>query len=105
MDAVGVASEVGRRTENEDRTVIRRLAPDLLLVGILDGHGGSEAVDFVSDCLVEVVTYWLERTDCNLQSALRHTFIDINERLTEQMEHPAPATDGKLLSVSSFLQN
>jgi hypothetical protein len=88
LGSVGVASEIGRRMENEDRTVVRRLAADLLLVGIFDGHGGNEAVDFVSSRLIEVVTYWLERTGNNMQSTLRNAFIDINNRLTEEMEQP-----------------
>jgi len=47
LSAVGKSSQLGRRTSNEDRIIAMELRPDLLMFGILDGHGGSAAADYV----------------------------------------------------------
>ena len=60
------------------------MSDDLLLVGIFDGHGGSEAVDFVAGCLPELLTCWLKESGGghDLKDVMRRTFQDVNERLT-----------------------
>jgi len=103
-DAVGIASVRGHRSTNEDRTLLRRLSSDLLLVGIFDGHGGSEAADFVCDRLPELLIYWLEQDCGDLQSALKHAFIAANDQLTDVLSERLAAFHGTC-SLTVFLSH
>jgi len=84
---IGTASLRGRRVNNEDRTLARFLAPNLLMFGIFDGHGGREAADYVVDHLPGHITYWLESGESDLSVVLRRSFIDVNNGFTRLLHH------------------
>ena len=81
---VGVASLDGRRHENEDRTVAVELAPNLLMFGIFDGHGGPEAVDYVVEHLAGHVKCLLDNSN-DLSAVLRQSYLDVNDGFTKDI--------------------
>jgi len=81
---VGVASLDGRRHENEDRTVAVELAPNLLMFGIFDGHGGPEAVDYVVERLAGHVKCLLDNSN-DLSAVLRQSYLDVNDGFTKDI--------------------
>jgi hypothetical protein len=87
LNDIGIASLCGRRINNEDRTVTQVLAPNLLMFGIFDGHGGQEAVDYVVDHLPGHVAYWLENGETDLTVILRRSFLDVNNGFTRLLYH------------------
>ena len=84
---IGIASLRGRRVSNEDRTIVRFLAPNLLMFGIFDGHGGCEAADYVVNHLADHIIHWLENGETDLLVALRRSFIDVNNGFTRLLHH------------------
>jgi len=52
---VGVACHKGFRNHMEDRVLVADIEPSLRLKAVIDGHGGSEAADFIQGALVEAV--------------------------------------------------
>lgn len=80
---VGVATAIGRRDYNEDRTLVKRIyvgEHKMLLVGIFDGHGGHAASDFVSKVLPEVLIDCIGHDGLEgLENALRQTFNIVNQ--------------------------
>ena len=58
LDNVGHISHTGLRETNEDSYKLVELEPDLYYFAVFDGHGGSAAVDFVSEHLHECVKHF-----------------------------------------------
>ena len=83
---VGEASLDGRRQVNEDRTTAVEMAPNLLMFGIFDGHGGPEAVDYVVRYLAGHVKHLLNN-DSDLTTALRQAFLDVNDGFTKDVAY------------------
>jgi len=81
---VGVASLDGRRHENEDRTIAVELAPNLLMFGIFDGHGGPEAVDYIIEHLPEHVKNLLNENS-DLTAVLQQAYLDMNDGFTKDI--------------------
>ena len=84
VNEIGSATLLGRRKVNEDRYVVEELSPNLIYFGMFDGHSGTEVVDFVSQRMKKTITFWLTQTD-NLEHALEHSFIDINNLLARHI--------------------
>ncbi|XP_002737139.1 protein phosphatase Mn(2+)-dependent 1K-like [Saccoglossus kowalevskii] len=85
IDDVGHASLTGRRKVNEDRICIKELTgPDLLYFAVFDGHAGSLIADYASVYLEHFIRFWLDQ-EKDLQSVLKHSFIDFNNVLTRHM--------------------
>ncbi|WAR00179.1 PPM1K-like protein [Mya arenaria] len=84
IDNVGSASLQGRRQENEDRFIVKKLRENLLCFAIFDGHGGSAAVNFVHENIEHHIRYWLGRTE-KLADVLRKSFIDVNNLLSRHL--------------------
>ena len=82
---VGVASLDGRRHENEDRTIAVELAPNLLMFGIFDGHGGTEAVDYIVEHLPQLVKHLLEDGNSDLSSALQQAYLDVDDAFSRDI--------------------
>jgi serine/threonine protein phosphatase PrpC len=59
--------------------------PGLLMFGVFDGHGGSEAAQYAQDHLIDHVTFWIERGERNLEKVLRNAFIDLNNLFTRSL--------------------
>eukprot|EP00057_Strongylocentrotus_purpuratus_P022766 XP_011677240.1 PREDICTED: protein phosphatase 1K, mitochondrial [Strongylocentrotus purpuratus] len=89
---IGKDSLIGRRAENEDRICIKELHPNLLYVGIFDGHAGSMAVDYVHHNLEFHLKFWLER-EHDLQIVLKNAFEDLNNKLTRYLYFHYPETE------------
>ena len=87
LDNVGVTSLIGRRKENEDRHKILRLAPNLLMFAIFDGHGGPHAADYTSDRMSKHIKFWIERGESNLQTVLKNAFVGVNNAFARQIRH------------------
>ena len=58
LDNVGHISHTGLRETNEDSYKLEELEPDLYYFAVFDGHGGSAAVDFVSEHMHECVKHF-----------------------------------------------
>lgn len=84
VSEIGSATLLGRRKLNEDRYVVEELSPNLLYLGMFDGHSGTEAVDFVSQRMKKAITFWLTQTD-NLEHVIEQSFIDINNLLARHL--------------------
>jgi len=82
---VGVASLDGRRHENEDRTIAVELAPNLLMFGIFDGHGGTEAVDYIIEHLPQLVKHLLEDGNSDLSSTLQQAYLDVDDAFSRDI--------------------
>jgi len=76
---VGEASLDGRRQVNEDRTIAVEMAPNLLMFGIFDGHGGPEAVEYVVEHLPGHVKRLLDDDDNDIAMALQQAYLDVND--------------------------
>lgn len=96
---IGKDSLTGRRAENEDRICIKELHPNLLYVGIFDGHAGSMAVDYVHHNLEFHLNFWLER-EHDLQIVLKKAFEDLNNKLTRYLYFHYPGTIYDILYTS-----
>jgi len=83
---IGKSSLDGRRHVNEDRTIAIELAPNLLLFGIFDGHGGPEAVDYVVENLPGHVKRLLD-DDNDLKTVLRQAYLDVNDGFTKDIHY------------------
>jgi len=83
---VGEASLDGRRQVNEDRTIAVELAPNLLMFGIFDGHGGAEAVDYVVKHLSGHVKRVLA-DNSDLKTALQEAYLKVNDGFTEDSKY------------------
>jgi len=81
---IGVASLDGRRRENEDRTIAVELAPNLLMFGIFDGHGGPEAVDYIIEHLPRHVKCLLDKNS-DLTAVLQQAYLDVNDGFTKNI--------------------
>ena len=82
VDTVGKSTTIGHRQVNEDSFKLVELQPDLHYYAVFDGHGGSVAVDFVSDHLHECITHFYSR-DKNIESVLIDAFAKCNSDLEE----------------------
>lgn len=83
---VGEASLDGRRQVNEDRTIAMELAPNLLMFGIFDGHGGPEAVNYVVEHLPLHVKHLLD-DDSDLTTVLRQAYLHVNDGFTKDINN------------------
>jgi len=83
---VGEASLDGRRQVNEDRTIAVELAPNLLMFGIFDGHGGAEAVDYVVKHLPGHVKRLLHDNN-DLKTVLQEAYLNVNDGFTEDSNY------------------
>ena len=81
---VGKASLDGRRQVNEDRTIAAELAPNVLMFGIFDGHGGPEAVDYIVEHLPGHVKRLLDEDD-NITIVLQQAYLDVNDGFTKDV--------------------
>lgn len=81
---VGYCSEVGRRTYQEDRFIICEPLPDLLALGVFDGHGGSQCAHFCSEQFERFLIHRLNRKGVadndkkDLEEILHQTLIDLD---------------------------
>ena len=82
LDNVGHISHTGLRETNEDSYKLVELEPDFYYFAVFDGHGGSAAVDFVSEHLHECVKHFCSH-DKNLESVLTKAFLKCNRDLEE----------------------
>ena len=73
LDFVGHSTAIGHRAVNEDRFRILELEPDFYYFAVFDGHGGSNAVDFVSLNMHERVKHLL-KTENDLEKVLVTAF-------------------------------
>ena len=76
----------GFKDTNEDRIQVTELSPDVLFLGIFDGHGGTFVVDFVKKNLHVYVKRILDQGRCSLTTALRRGFIDCDMALARELE-------------------
>lgn len=80
VDTVGKSTYIGYREANEDSFKLIELEPDLYYFAVFDGHGGSIAVDFVSEHLHDCVQHFYSH-DKNMQSVLVKAFVKCNRDL------------------------
>ena len=76
----------GFKDSNDDRIQVAELSPDVLFLGVFDGHGGSFVVDFVQKNLPFYVKRFLDQGRCSLTTALRRSFIDCDMALARELE-------------------
>lgn len=80
VDTVGKSTSIGYRTANEDNFQLVELEPDLYYFAVFDGHGGSVAVDFVSEHLHGCVRHYYSY-DKDMEKVLINAFTKCNEDL------------------------
>ncbi|BFZ15437.1 hypothetical protein BsWGS_18475 [Bradybaena similaris] len=86
LDEIGLTSVIGRRKDNEDRSVVEELSPELMYFGIFDGHCGSYAAEYVADHLIDHLSFWLTKTS-DLKSVLRNSFCDMHNLLARHLAY------------------
>ena len=96
---VGKYSDRGRRTYQEDRYTICEPLPNLLAIGIWDGHGGPEAADFCANHFEKFFLHKVSRQEspesANLEEALKDTLLDLDvgfRRHWNKSKVPSPGT-------------
>ncbi len=52
----GIASLQGKRSSQEDRAFVQKIDSHTTLIGLFDGHGGSECVDYIENTLSRIIT-------------------------------------------------
>ena len=82
VDTVGKSTAIGYRQANEDSFKLVELQPDLHYYAVFDGHGGSVAVDFVSEHLHECILHFYS-SDKNIESVLEDAFAKCNSDLED----------------------
>lgn len=87
IDKVAVSSLIGRRKENEDRFRIVKLAPNLFMFAIFDGHGGALAADYTSSHMGEYILGHLERKEKDLVGILHKSFVEVNAAFAKYLYH------------------
>ena len=80
VDTVGKSTYIGYREANEDTFKLIELEPDLYYFAVFDGHGGSVAVDFVSEHLHGCVKHFYSH-DKNMERVLMKAFTKCNRDL------------------------
>ena len=76
----------GFKDTNEDRFQVTELSPDVLFLGVFDGHGGTFVVEFVKKNLPMYVKRILDQGYCLPTTALRRGFIDCDMALARELE-------------------
>lgn len=84
VDSVGSSTNLGKKLVNEDRFKVLELDPDLYYFAVFDGHGGSEAVDFVQAKLHKIIKR-LYKNNKNLEEILAAAFEECNYELEEHI--------------------
>jgi len=77
VSMVGVATNVGRRTYQEDRYCVKQLRPNLLYLAVFDGHGGTLCADYCQDYFDRHIIHHLDSEE-DLLKVLDKAFHDIN---------------------------
>lgn len=85
LDNVGIASLLGRRNTNEDRTKVVELKPNLVMFGIFDGHGGAAAVEYVHQNFSEIIAEQFPEGTEDLDAGLRKAFQNMNATLIRHL--------------------
>ena len=86
LNSIKYHSLKGFKDTNEDRFQVTELLPDVLFLGVFDGHGGTFVVDFVKTNLHLYIKRILEQGHCSLTTALRRGFIDCDMALARELE-------------------
>ncbi|KAJ7375805.1 Protein phosphatase 1K, mitochondrial [Desmophyllum pertusum] len=82
VDTVGKSTAIGHRQANEDSYKLIELQPDLYYFAVFDGHGGSVAVDFVSEHLHDCIKHFYS-SEKNIESVLVDAFTKCNSDLED----------------------
>lgn len=84
VDSVGSSTNLGKKQVNEDRYKLLELDPDLYYFAVFDGHGGSEAVDFVHEKLHKIIKR-LHKNNKDLEEILAAAFEECNHELEKHI--------------------
>lgn len=57
------------------------------MLSIYDGHGGLMAAEFARDHMSEALLENIKKYDNNLEDALRHSFIKVNNLFTKYLQN------------------
>lgn len=87
LNSIKYQSLKGLKDVSEDRIKVTELSPNVLFIGVFDGHGGSFVVDFVNNNLPLYIKRILEQGKSSLTTALRKGFIDCDMSLAREMEN------------------
>merc|ERR1712076_25587 len=77
-------SVLGRRVVNEDRVSVNKLTDNCLYFAVFDGHGSSDAADFMMKIIPPHLESWLKYSH-NIQVGLKQTFVDVNNLYSRSM--------------------
>ena len=77
----------GFKDSNEDRVQVTELSPEVLFLGVFDGHGGPFVVDFLQNNLHMYIKSFYEQGRSSLTTALRRGFIDCDMALAWELEN------------------
>lgn len=92
-EKAGIASVIGRRKYQEDRTVIKTIAPDLLYFAVYDGHGGSLCAEFCHQYMEQYILYHIQRHEKDLQVILENAFVEVNNAFGRYVAYNWPGQE------------
>lgn len=91
LDTIGIESQGGRRPENEDRVLVKRVTDSHVIIAVFDGHGSDLCADYCKDNLERYFVRNLQKhkmtTDNALQKAVRDldkNFISYAKQMDEE---------------------
>lgn len=85
LEHVGSASQIGRRTYNEDRLRVAELTPSTLYFALFDGHGGVQAADFCYTHMELYIRKGLEQ-ESDLEQLLTKAFLQVEAALANEVQ-------------------
>lgn len=100
---VGIYSNVGRRTYQEDRFTVCQPVPDLLALAVWDGHGGDACSHFCSEQFERFLLHRLNRNKShtiNLEDILLSTLTDLDAAFSRHWKPKNGHTPGTTATVA-----
>jgi len=94
LSNVGTATNIGRRTTNEDRLSVKELSPDLLYFAVFDGHGGPACADFCNTYTHDHIVNWLQKGERDLKTILELVFSELDNAFSRFIAYSGQGKEG-----------
>ncbi|GAB6033439.1 hypothetical protein CHUAL_013325 [Chamberlinius hualienensis] len=102
---IGHATNVGRRTSNEDRYSIKEIFPELLYFAVFDGHGGSACAEFCNRHTEEHIRSWLTKGETDLKVILESVFQELNNSFARMVAFDQEGASSGTTATVCLLRN
>lgn len=96
LNQIGVKSEIGRRSKNEDRFRICQLPNDIFYAAVFDGHSGAECAEFACSHLDNIIKQKFQlaaavKSGVAFEELVRESILYVNSQFNVYVESNNPA--------------